>query len=161
MSHSGASRNITDEDLCFKQLEQPEQIADTWQELSNAFDPPLDRTVPDLPAYARKLAENGITIACFSPQNVLLGCISFYANDEYSQEAYIAEFATNRRFRNLGIGKALIERAYKMSRAKGMRSIRLEVRKNNTAAQRFYAMQGFELDEGGAKTVFLKKKLIG
>ena len=159
MSHS-ASRNITAEDLCFRQLEQPAQIADAWQGLSDAFDPPLDRTVPDLPAYARKLAENAVTIACYSPQNELLGCISFYANDAHSQEAYIAEFATSQRFRHLGIGKALIGKAYEASRSRGMQAIRLEVRKNNATAQRFYARQGFLPDEEGATTVFLRKELV-
>lgn len=151
--------NSTGEAFEFCFLQHPEQIAAAWQELSDSFTPPLAETIPDIPTYAKKLATYASTLACYSLHGDLLGCISFYTNDCKAQEAYIAELATNRHFQGLGIGKALMEHACETSRTKGMRSIRLEVRKNNVAAQRFYAKQGFVFEEEGDKTIFLKKWL--
>ena len=61
-----------------------------------------------------------------------------------NMEGRILSIATDLAYKRRGIGKALINHTINMMREKGVRRIRLEVKTNNTNAQRFYYKIGFQ-----------------
>ena len=61
-------------------------------------------------------------------------------------EAHIATIATHPRFRRVGIGSQLLENALQSVIAEGARTVFLEVRAGNTAAQEMYKKFGFAED---------------
>lgn len=143
----------------FVELFGDEPVYRLWKELDGAFDPPLSETVSDLRAYASKLAERAVTLACLDEEGRLLGGVSFYANDGAGRCAYVAELATAVDARGRGVGSGLMERAMEESRRLGMASVSLEVRKNNADARRFYDRWGFVLSEERDRTLLLRRSL--
>jgi len=64
---------------------------------------------------------------------------------EKSARAYSLSTAT--RFRNQGIARTLFENAISECKDRGIRTIRLEVRKENIGAQKLYQSMGFKLSK--------------
>lgn len=60
-------------------------------------------------------------------------------------EAHIATIAVHPDYRNLGIARELLAEAMRASVGKGMMQATLEVRANNTIAQKLYKRFGFEI----------------
>lgn len=59
--------------------------------------------------------------------------------------AYIDDLAVDTQYRRQGIGRALIERAIKWAKAKGVPGLMLETQDNNVPACKLYESCGFEL----------------
>lgn len=75
-----------------------------------------------------------------SAAGALLGyCIVLRAADE----AEVANLAVQPRARRTGIGRALLERFLARAARDGVRTVYLEVRESNAAAQALYAAHGF------------------
>jgi ribosomal-protein-alanine N-acetyltransferase len=58
-------------------------------------------------------------------------------------EAHITNIAVNQRYRNLGIGKSLVDHMIQTAKSKGIRYMYLEVRKSNEIAYALYKKRGF------------------
>ncbi len=59
-------------------------------------------------------------------------------------KAHIIALATDKKYRNIGIGTRLLDNAFEVARNRGANGIWLEVRASNLEAQRFYIRRGFE-----------------
>ena len=63
----------------------------------------------------------------------------------WNQFAYIEWVVVDARFRKLGIGRALMDRAISWAKAKALPGMMLETQDNNVAACQFYQRCGFKL----------------
>ncbi|WP_225748734.1 GNAT family N-acetyltransferase [Paraeggerthella sp. Marseille-Q4926] len=145
--------------MLVEELTQRESIVNTWNHLSDAYQPPLSTRLEDFESYVERIAQNGTTFVC-KEGGYLAGGIAVYANDTASKTAFVTQLATMPGFRRKGIGTVLIARACDYSKAKGMTSIKLEVRKNNKRAMAFYKSKDFIFDGDNGDTVYLVRSLV-
>lgn len=66
----------------------------------------------DLNNYIKKIIANGKIIISLTGDNIVTGCIFFYANDLQSHIGYITLLCIDRDYRNYGIGKQLLNLAF-------------------------------------------------
>ena len=82
-------------------------------------------------AYCAKHGEDTASYLCF------------YANDMESRIGFFTAIKTSPRYRGQGYAKALTAYCFSVMKNKGMKRCRLEVRKDNETAIRFYEKAGF------------------
>ncbi len=94
---------------------------------------------------ARKIAQYGhLLIAYKGTQQA--GFAAFYANDNVTMTAFLSLFAIKNHFRGSGIGRDLLNAVESISKASGMKRIRLEVRIENDTAIGFYKHLNFKAE---------------
>lgn len=76
-----------------------------------------------------------------------LGFVFFYCNSESKDFSYITLIATSNTARGQGVGCSLVNQVLFLSKKRGFRSCRLEVRKANKSALAFYERMGFKIIE--------------
>ena len=76
-----------------------------------------------------------------------LGFVFFYCNAESKEFSYITLIATSNAARGKGIGYSLVNQVLFLSKQRGYRACRLEVRKSNKSALAFYERMGFQIIE--------------
>ncbi|MFM1712041.1 GNAT family N-acetyltransferase [Aeromonas salmonicida] len=76
-----------------------------------------------------------------------LGFVFFYCNTESKDFSYITLIATSNAARGQGIGCSLVNQVLFLSKQRGFRVCRLEVRKANKSALAFYERMGFQIIE--------------
>ncbi|MCE7648611.1 GNAT family N-acetyltransferase [Vibrio fluvialis] len=76
-----------------------------------------------------------------------LGFVFFYCNSESKDFSYITLIATSDAARGQGVGYSLVNKILFLSKQRGFRACRLEVRKSNNSALDFYKRVGFEIIE--------------
>ncbi|MBP4060795.1 GNAT family N-acetyltransferase [Aeromonas sp. Prich7-2] len=76
-----------------------------------------------------------------------LGFVFFYCNAESKEFSYITLIATSNAARGQGIGYSLVNQVLFLSKQRGYRACRLEVRKSNKPALAFYERMGFQIIE--------------
>ena len=69
--------------------------------------------------------------------------LCFYANDWKNSTAFITALKTSPHYRRKGYAEILLEHCLTIMRSRGMKICRLEVRKENRAAQCLYEKCGF------------------
>ena len=127
-------------------------------EISNAYSPPLINSIKNLSEYTQKLADNAEVFV--AKDNLFIGFIAFYCNDVISKTGYITQIGVKSLAQSTGIGKRLMNKSYYICKEKGMQKMKLEVRKNNTKAIKFYKKEGFK-DCGDATeySIYMEKFL--
>ena len=127
-------------------------------EISSAYNPPLITSIDNLFEYAVKLANNAeIYIA---KDELLLGFIAFYSNDVINKIGYITQLGVMPKAQSIGIGSKLMNISYTICKEKGMKKIKLEVRKMNTRAIRFYQKEGFRFcGEASDRSIYMEKSI--
>lgn len=88
--------------------------------------------------------DRGIFVATFGSR--IIGMISFVILDRLNQlrrEFWIPELVVSKEFRNLGVGKLLVEKCEIIARSQKCYRIRLESRSDRTSAHSFYTKIGF------------------
>lgn len=120
----------------------PERMGEVWGYLSDRFRPPLRSAVQDFDVFTDKLAEKANNLICLDGDKVA-GCISFYSNDFETKCAFVSAVAVAAAYKGNGLGNLMLQTAAKVSKSAGMTELRLEVRKDNVSAIRFYEGLGF------------------
>jgi ribosomal protein S18 acetylase RimI-like enzyme len=123
------------------------------------FEPPLSSRT-DIRVYCRKLLKYADIISVNVKGN-LAGVLCIYANDSQTRVSYISSVAVLKGYRRLGLGNALVEKAISLSQKKGMSSVKLEVGKNNTAAQHLYRKFGFIVEKENDLTLLMVREYNG
>ncbi len=123
------------------------------------FEPPLSSRT-DIGEYCRKLLKYADIISANVEGN-LAGVLCIYANDLQSRVSYISSVAVLKGYRRLGLGNALVGKAISLSEKKGMYSIKLEVGKNNAAAQHLYRKFGFRIEKENDLTLLMVREYNG
>ena len=142
-----------------KKISLPEQILEYLKEYDNYFIIPITDRVKDLQQYSIKLSRNAYTYI-IEKNDITLGIIIFYANDQINQTAYLTMIAVNKEYEGKGIGSALLEKCLELSREVGMKKLKLEVDIDNSNAILFYQRKGFDFTEKATdRTVFMVKEI--
>lgn len=101
----------------------------------------------DLEVYLTKLGQRA-EILSDAGEGRCRGFVAFYANDQVTKRAFITLVLVNPSDRGLGIGRALTTCVLDLARRRGFTSCRLEVARDNAAAQAVYRALGFRVIEG-------------
>lgn len=101
----------------------------------------LEKRISDLSLYAEKLFNNSTNRIAIIDDNIA-GFICFYCNDKELKTAYISQLCVGKQFRKNGVGSALIKDCTTICIKNDMRTLRLEVAKDNVIARRFYENNG-------------------
>lgn len=145
----------------FALLDDPRDVAAAWDTLRRSWDPPLMQGY-DFDAYVEKVAAHAVTVALYQ-RGELAGAVSFYANDAAGGVAYITNIAVHGSFAGHGLGEELLSAAARESRSRGMKTLRLEVRRTNARALALYRRFGFVEEPGdpASATVYMSMPLRG
>lgn len=137
---------LNDMNITIEQLQLDELRAFLREQADDAF--------PSLKDEARlnMLAEKWHTYAefctCRNDDDCLVGMIAFYANQPESGNAYITHVYVNNEYRRKSLFSSMFRFIIDYVKRKGFRSIRLEVQKGNTKAERAYLNNGFRFIGG-------------
>lgn len=107
------------------------------------------RFVPAGTEYFDKLGEYA-ELVTHQYRGQLLGYIFFYCNDTQKRYSYISLIGTVVAARGTGVGHALLNYVLEITKTRGFAGCRLEVRKDNERARKFYKRAGFvEINDRG------------
>ncbi len=112
----------------------------------------------DTTMYASKLLENAELI-CHYSNSKLVGLIAFYANDKEANSAFISFIGIHQEYRNLGLGKILLDSSISYLKRMNFKFYGLEVISENSNAINFYLQQGFVHEENRGDKIYMIKKL--
>ena len=115
------------------------------KQCSADFIPPLDAKV-NMQEYAAKLFENAVTFEAWD-DNVLVGLIAAYFNDETHKTGYITSVSTTRAYRNKGIVSHLLKHCFNYARQFHFKRIDLNVSELSHRAVFVYKKAGFRVVE--------------
>lgn len=111
-------------------------------------------TVIDMPPTRKRYAQEEIDYSTYldDPTKAILlayvdGDIAgqIVLRENWNNCAYIEYMAVDGKFRRMGVGRALIDRAKQWSRQRELPGIMLETQSNNVQACRFYESCGFKI----------------
>ncbi|MFR9644288.1 MAG: GNAT family N-acetyltransferase [Rikenellaceae bacterium] len=71
-------------------------------------------------------------------------CFELFSTFQIKPYLYIHDFIVTKEYRNKGVGRALMNRLFEISRERGYCKLTLEVRCDNPSAQQLYRSLGFE-----------------
>lgn len=98
--------------------------------------------VPNGDEYLEKLADKA-ELLTHESLSQCLGFVFFYCNDPAKYSSYITLLMVSQSSRKLGIGAALVRYVLTLTAQRGFKVCRLEVRKENISAIKFYETMGF------------------
>ncbi|NCD09734.1 MAG: GNAT family N-acetyltransferase [Negativicutes bacterium] len=113
----------------------------------------------DIQLYTNKLINNA-KIYFLKNDNLVVGVIGFYINDEINFQSYISLISVLPNFQSQGCGTILLNSCIAARKNAGMCEISLRVHSANLKAQRFYAANGFssvKIDQKSNKLIMIKK----
>lgn len=98
----------------------------------------------------------------YSYSEELTGYVAMYINNLESREAYITLFAVKTKYQKRHVGMALMTYCCDIAKECGMKTIALEVRKDNYKAISFYKKNGFKtFAESDHNSLYMRKILMG
>lgn len=140
-------------------LSEEKDIYRLLKKFDDVFSPSITSRITNLKVYASKLFKNGLTYV-IQENGHTLGFISMYANDVEENQAYIIFLAVADHYQGNNLGEKLLNHCIHISIQKGMKSVRLEVQKDNQLAIRFYQKHGFKIIGDASKSsLYMENKL--
>ena len=118
-----------------------------------------DITEKNLKDLAEKFADSAVFLVLQKDKKQVLGFIAFYCNDYVNYKAFISMIAVKNQYHHKGWGTKLLEEAIKISQNEGMKTLSLEVAKENRKAQDFYRKQGFLLVKEEKNSCFMRTNI--
>ena len=106
--------------------------------------PSLSERKVDLVTYAEKLHDYG-KVWCHYDMGKPVSITAGYFNDEVARTAYLSILAVDTKYRGKKLASSLLMGFETYAIQNKMEYIKLEVRKNNNAAQQFYKKYGYEV----------------
>lgn len=132
------------------------QKEEAWKVVENVY-PNIESRIPNHLRYRDKILSKA-QILCAENDGRTAGMVAFYCNDFDSKVAYITQIAVMKSSQNKGVGGLLISKCEELSIQNGMLFLRLEVRKENLNAIKFYLKHGFEFEkEASGNSWYMKK----
>lgn len=108
--------------------------------------------------FSKKLAENAEVYVAFE-NNEPIGITCFYANDSVNFCGYITLIGVITGRQKSGFGQKIIDFTFRAMQGKGMKSVKLEVDKDNLNAKGFYEHIGFHQVGETGRTFYLLKEI--
>ena len=132
-----------------------EELLDIHLQCDNDFIPRLSSRV-DIKEYTKKLFDNA-SFVLIKTNNSISGVVALYCNDFEKYTAYISSVCIKMEFRGLKYGTVLITETIKYSKNIGMKSVMLEVSKENIIAYNLYLKHGFAIQADNGEHLIMKK----
>lgn len=127
-----------------RRINSTAELSELLRTYDSIFEPPLSEDISDFEKYAEKLILNAETYV-MEENNIDLGFISFYANDEEEEHSFIVLLAVLPEFRGRRVAQELLDRCMFESINKNKKGVKLEVIKENNSAIRFYERNNFTM----------------
>jgi ribosomal protein S18 acetylase RimI-like enzyme len=108
---------------------------------NNSFIPPLSEKVR-INEYAKKIFEKAVVFEAWA-NNVLVGCIAAYFNDEINHLGYITNVSVINEYIGFGIATKLLNMCIEYAKQNSISEISLEVNKNSRSAIHLYTKFSF------------------
>lgn len=106
--------------------------------------------------YSKKLSNSGISLATYIDNDVI-GIISGYLNKKVG---YISIFIVSKDYQGINVGKSLLKKFENEAKTLNVKSLKLEVRKNNKSAIGFYKHFGFNIiSDASDESYYMEKNL--
>ncbi len=118
-----------------------EEIKDIIALCDDAFVEPISQ-LDNFDLMLNKLSDFSVFLAAYI-ENEIVGYAAFYANDMENKISYLTLIGIKPKFQSMGIGYQLLNYCEKESINRGMLQMKLEVKKYNENAIRFYQKHGF------------------
>lgn len=134
-----------------------EQIAEHLSRCEDDFVPPLRGRV-DIKDYAQKIESRAIRFEAWIDE-VLIGLVAAYCNDERQRIAYITSVSVLKDWTGKGIAAGLMHRCIEHAKSLGMRQIGLEVAGKNSPAIKLYRRFGFVAESENSPFVSMNLNL--
>jgi ribosomal protein S18 acetylase RimI-like enzyme len=152
------NRNFGLESCKIMQIKNQIEVKNILFSFDSVFNPKLSKRLPNLDIYSKKVFKYAEVYAAVD--NYILGFVAFYANDKKTNIAYLTQIAVQPEVANRGIGRMLLEKCIKTSKANGMSILKLEVYKYNLNAIRFYEKNGFDFyDNASVESIYMIKRI--
>ena len=143
-----------------KNIKDTKLIQEAVVALEGNLIPSLSERNVDLKSYAEKLSRFG-RVWCHYDSGKPVSIIAGYCNDDKEYTAYLTILAVNVEYRDKKFGTSLITEYELYAQERGMKKSKLEVRKNNIAAQVFYKIHGYEIIGDASETSYYMEKTFG
>ena len=139
-------------------LDKQDDILNLLYGFDDVF-PHLKEKVGDYKAFSLKLKENAFVYKATIDDKVF-GMLVFYANDKDTKKAYISLIGVKKEYRDMGLGRYLIDSCIEVSKANGMKSLMLEVDNDNKNAIGFYQKLGFKhCEKATENSIYMLKEM--
>lgn len=125
--------------------------------VADTFIPRLYEVV-DIKEYAKKIYDNALIIESWE-ENILVGIIACYANNNITKEAFITSVSVSKECQGRGISKMMFSHLYEILKSKQFHGISLEVSKNNKKALKLYESECFKLKSEKKESYILSRKI--
>ena len=122
--------------------------------------PDLEQRVKDIDSYSEKLSQHA-RVLCQYLEGECTGFAAYYANNIENKTGYITLIVIHENFRRQGLGSKLIRECFDDMRYSDMKRVRLEVRKNNGGAIKFYESEKFilESESESGESLYMTREL--
>ncbi len=111
--------------------------------------------------YSQKIYEKS-TVLGVVVSDEIVGFAAVYINNRETRQAYLTYIAFLEPFTRMGLGKGLLDQVITIVSDCGFTSIKLEVKKDNARARKFYKKQGFlELCDASENSIYMIRYLGG
>ena len=127
--------------MVIKRIYTPEIIEKEIIGLKDTFSDLIEKV--DIQKYSKKIAEHANVYVL--KEEVTCGLEAIYVNDRERKTAYVTLFGILATYRRRHLGARLFEHCVQEAVAFGMRELKLEVRKDNEAALKFYLREGLKI----------------
>lgn len=122
-----------------------------------SFTPRLDKIV-DIKEYAKKIYDNALIIESWE-EDILVGIIACYANNNVTKEAFITSVSVSKEYQGRGISKMMFNHLYDILRSKQFHEVTLEVSPNNNRALALYKAEKFNTKLFNKDSFILSKEI--
>lgn len=159
--HTGGTPLFFDymQGIQLREVSDNNAITEAVERLEGMLVPSLIERNINLKEYVAKLSAYG-KIWCHYDMGKPVSIIAGYFNDMISKTAYLSMLAVEKEYQGKKLAYSLLSEFEDYAVRNGMNSVKLEVRKHNTAAQSLYKRFGYEfVDEASETSFYMKKKL--
>ncbi|HBL06514.1 MAG TPA: hypothetical protein DDZ33_06215 [Clostridium sp.] len=141
------------------QVNNISEIRKVVHDFDKVFKPSLSERLIDLNEYAEKLYKKAMVFVAVK-ENKYIGFVAFYANDTKDNVAYLTQIGVNEKSQDRSVGKSLLDLCIRISKNKGMASMKLEVFNYNIKGIKFYQKHGFYFSgNASSQSIYMVKKL--
>lgn len=109
-------------------------------------------------AYVNKIFTNA-NLIFIQNEGVLNAFIAYYDNDPENITAYLTMLAVSENVQGTGIGTILLKASIEDLERKGFKKYKLEVKRQNIKARKFYKSFGFKVIDENESSIFMIKQL--
>ncbi len=143
--------------MIVERIQDPEIIEKEILNLKDTFSDLLEHV--DIVEYSKKIAEHANVY--IMKEEVTCGLEAIYVNDQEHKMAYVTLFGIAAAYRRKHLGTKLFNYCIQEAIARGLKELKLEVKKDNDPALRFYLREGLRiLGDSDEERCYMGKTIV-